>query len=322
MIKKSILILLISLMILSISVYANVFTDVDSYTSFDAGGNPVWTEDKTVGDFWVGEWDSGNVLPESRIAIEQEKGWDGTAALAIWEEESDANQGMYLFVTPNNGISSNYNGVEYLRVWMDLSNVAFRKANFGVTDDKYNLFTTDEENSNATEWPFYYKSDDSDTWEKYLHGGDGCFGDAQDIDVGGFKGFFAFPVSDFVVRKNAANKSGLADDTPADMSKVTGVYLFWDYSDSSVTFDKGNKFYLDNIEFVKDYTVFEGIIYDPPVIEEEIILSEETTIETILPQAEATVTKAPQTFDAFGITFALLSVSAAATIIIDKKRKK
>lgn len=318
MLKKLILVLFISLVIFSIPVLANVFTDVDSYSSFDAGGNPVWNENETVGDYWVGEWDGGSVLPESKIAIEEGKGWDGTAALVIWEEELDSNQGMYLFVTPNNGIPSDYSGTEYLRVWMDLSDVAFRKANFGVTDDKYNLFTTDEENANVSEWPFYYKADGSDTWEKFLHGGDGCFGDAQDCDVGGFKGFFAFPVSDFVVRKNAANKSGLPDNTTADISKITGVYLFWDYSDSSVTYDKGSKFYLDNIEFVKDYTVFEGIIYDPPVIE-EIAPIEETIVETT--PIKTVETKAPQTFDAFGITFGLLVLSTVAMVIIGKKRK-
>jgi len=322
MFRKLITAVLVCMLIftLAIPLFADVFTDVDSYTSFDMNGNPVWNAGETVGDYWVGEWDSGIVMAESKIAIEQGKGWDSTAAIALWEEGSDANQGMYLFITPNNAINGNYSGKTYLRVWMDLSNVAFRKANFGVTDAKYNLFTTDEENSAVSEWPFYYKADGSDTWTTMYHGGDGCFGDAQDSDVAGFKGFFVFPVSDFVVRKNDSNKSGLADDTAADMANVTSLYLFWDYSDNNADL-VGNKFYIDNIEFVTDYKVFDGIIYDPPIIEEI------APVESPAPAASATVsapvvtaTTAPQTFDGLTITFAMLMLSAMAVKLIKKRR--
>ena len=323
MFRKSITVSLICILMLTLTipVFADVFTDVDSYTSFDVGGNPVWNAGEAVGDYWVGEWDGGVVMTESKIEIEQGKGWDGTAAIALWEESATENQGMYLFVTPNNAIKSDYSGKTYLRVWMDLSNISFRKANFGLTDDKYNLFTTDEENANATEWPLYYMADGSDKWETMLHGGDGCFGDAQESDVTGFKGFFAFPVSDFVVRKNDSNKSGLADNTAADMKNVTSLYLFWDYSDNHPEL-AGNKFYLDNIEFVTDYTVFDGIIYDPPIIEaeESATAVPDPVVSTEVSNPVVPVTTAPQTFDGVTITFGMLALSAAAMKLLKKKR--
>ncbi|MCL2519209.1 MAG: hypothetical protein FWF15_11665 [Oscillospiraceae bacterium] len=177
--------------ILIIPVFAAVYTDFDSYTSFTAGGNPVFNIGEAVDDYWIGEWDGGTVLEASRAAIETGKGWNGTAALAVWEEVEKANQGLYLFLTPTNKIAKDYTGTKYLRVWMDLTDVAFRKANFGVTDSNYNLFTTDEENSTVENWPFYYLPEGGTEWQTYYHGGDGCFGDAQDSDVYGFKGFFA-----------------------------------------------------------------------------------------------------------------------------------
>ena len=324
MFRKLITALLVCVLMftLAMPIFADVFTDVDSYASFNAGGNPVWNAGETAGDYWVGEWDSGITMAESKIAVEAGKGWDGTAGMALWSEGTDANQGMYLFITPTNSINGNYSGKTYLRVWMDLSDISFRKANFGVTDDKYNLFTTDEENANATEWPFYYKADGSDKWETMLHGGDGCFGDAQESDITGFKGFFAFPVADFVVRLNDSNKSGLADNTAADMKNVTSLYLFWDYSDNHADL-MGNKFYLDNIEFVTDYTVFDGIIYDPPIIEVAEAAPADTPAEPA-PTAPAvtpvtTVTAAPQTFDALTITFGMLALSAAAMKLLKKK---
>ena len=320
MLKKSayLLFTLVIAAMMMLPVFAAVFTDFNNYPSFNAGGNPVFNPGESVGDYWVGEWDGGDPMEDSRTAIEAGKGWNGTAALAVWEENNVANQGLYLFVTPANGIPANYAGAKYLRVWIDLTNVAFRKANFGVTDSHYNLFTTDEENSLAENWPFYYLPEGGTEWQTYYHGGDGCFGDAQESDVYGFKGFFAFPVSDFVIRQNEANHDELAPDTQANMSDVTGVYMFWDYSDANTEYTPNQKFYIDNIEFVTDYKVFDSVIYNPPV--EETVAAAENGGADAAPAVKVTV---PQTGDVtlIFITAAFICMSTAVLIIRKKVQR-
>lgn len=307
--KKVLAVFISALLTLSLAlpVSAALFTDFDSYASFKAGGNPVYNGEDPA-DYWVGAWDSGDLMDASGIAIEDGKGFNGSKALALWEDDV-ANQGLYLFATAANAIPTDYSGTVYLRVWMDLTNIGFRKANFGVSDSKNNLFTTDEENGNATEWPFYYIPEGGTAWETYLHGGDGCFGDAQDSDVAGFKGWFAFPVSDFVIRSNA-NWDAFEPNTPAPMNDVKCVYLFWDYAENLTG---GDKFYIDHIEFVTDYTVFEV----PEVVE----VTEET-----VPAAEQTEQAAPvvtvtaaQTADTLSI--AVLCGIAALAYIAAKKRR-
>ncbi|MDD4773709.1 MAG: hypothetical protein PHZ09_08900 [Eubacteriales bacterium] len=306
--KRTPAILVTALLALSLAfpVSAALFTDFDGYKSFNAGGNPVYNAEDPA-DYWVGAWDSGELIAESGIAIEEGKGFEGSKGLALWEDGT-SNQGLYLFVTAANAIPSDYTGAVYLRVWMDLTDVGFRKANFGVSDSGNNLYSTDEENANAAEWPFYYCPEGATAWETYLHGGDGCFGDGQDSDVAGFKGWFAFPVSDFVIRSNA-NWDALEANTPAPMNDVKCVYLFWDYSDYLTG---GDKFYLDNIEFVTDYTVFEV----PEAVEE--------VIETA-PAAEATadapVETVPAAQTADTLSLALMGTIAALAFGIIKKRR-
>lgn len=310
--KKTLAVFFIALLTLSLvlPVSAKVFTDFDSYAAFNAGGNPVYNGEVPA-DYWVGAWDSGELMPASGIAIEEGKGYNGSKGLALWEDGME-NQGLYLFVTAANAIPSDYSGMVYLRVWMDLTNIAFRKANFGVSDSKNNLFTTDEENGNATEWPFYYCPDGGTAWETYLHGGDGCFGDAQDSDVAGFKGWFAFPVSDFVIRSNA-NFDVLDANTPAPMNDVKSVYLFWNYSDYLTG---GDKFYIDNIEFVADYTVFE-VPEAVAVIEETVPAAEQA--EQTEQAAPVEAVAAAQTADTLSIAV-LCGITALAYIAAKKRR--
>lgn len=313
---------IITILSLATPVFADIFTDFENYSAFNAGGNPIFNIGETVSDYWVGEWDSGILTEASGIAIENEKGYEGSKALALWENDF-ANQGLYLFVTPSNNILSNHSDTVYLRVWMDLTAIGFRKANFGVTDGNYNLYTTDELNTNVTEWPFYYKAEDSDTWETLYHGDDGCFGDAQGYDVAGYKGFFAFPVSDFVIRDNAANHDSLELNTPAPLNNITSVYLFWDYTEN-LGLAGGEKFYLDNIEFVKDYNVFDSTFYVKPVAETEAPVEVAVTpaaTENTAEQTAATQTAAAQTADITLLIGISTFVSSAISIILIKRKK-
>ena len=38
------------------------------------------------------------------------------------------------------------------------------------------------------------------------------------------------------------------------MNEIAGVYMFWNYSDTT---ESGAKFVLDELQLVRDYTVFE-----------------------------------------------------------------
>ncbi len=232
---------------------AKMFTDFESYPAFDMGGDPVYAMDDPgdVADYWTGNWDSmGDNGDDLTVEIRDGVGYNGTKGLAL-SSSGTSNVGLYLYATDKNGIAKSYPGAGYLRVWMDLSEVGFRKANFGVVNSLACLFTTDEVDA-AWECPFWYSSDGT-TWTEMAHGGDGCFGDAQDSDVFGLKGFFAFPVKDFTIRSNA-NWEAYDEQTPCDTSDVWGIYLFWDYSDNYID-NQGKEFYIDNIEFVGDYKV-------------------------------------------------------------------
>ena len=69
--------------------------------------------------------------------------------------------------------------------------------------------------------------------------------------------------------------------------------------------------------------MFEGIIYDPPIIEETAPAeaTAETTVTTETPASVTSATTAPQTFDALTtITFGVLALSAAALKLFKKKK--
>lgn len=321
--KKALSIALAVMMILSLTsiVSAAVFTDFDSWDGFTAGGNPCYNAEDAA-DYWAGEWQSGGQNGTEVAQIVEGKGVDGSKALEVFEDTTD-NVGLYLFADKS-GIATDYTGAVYLRVWMDLTEVGFRKANFGTIDSTYSLFTTDEVDMDGC--LFYYLADGTSDWVEMSHGGDGCFGDTQNSDVFGFKGYFAFPVSDFWVRSNC-NWDALDAGTATNVADIHGVYLFWDYADYLLG---GEKFYLDNIEFVTDYKTFEAAAVEvvEEVVEETPV--EETPVEEVVaetPVAEETpvvtetpVTTAPATGDI--VTIALIAtVASLGTAIAAKKRK-
>ena len=246
------------------SVSAATFTDFDSYTSFEGGGNPVYALDADIMDYFAGEWaGEGGNGDNLTTEIADGAGFNGTKALKIASDGTE-NAAVILFATEGNGIATSYEGAKYLRVWADFSDVEFRKANFGVTSASYTLFTTDEVDG---EWdaPFYY-SPDGKTWTTMEHGGDGCFGTAQDTPMLGLKGWFAFPVSDFAVRADV-NWDAVEDFAPCNPEDINGVYFYWDYTDGSYV---NTAFYLDNMEFVADYTAFDYAL--PEVDPDSIVL--------------------------------------------------
>ncbi len=351
--KKTLTVLFAAILTASAAVSANaaMFTDFENYAKFEEGDNPVYNLADPA-DYWDGEWAGGaETADELTAAITEGVGFNGSKGLVVGSTGNE-NAGLYLFATADNAIPTDYTGAAYLRVWCDFTNVEFRKANFGTVDSSFSLFTTDEVDG-AWECKYFY-SEDGTNWTEYLHGGDGCFGDAQDTSVLGLKGWFAFPIADFTVR-SGANWEAYDALTPASANNITGVYLFWDYSDNGAYADTA--FVLDNLEFVADYKVFdyaiaaeapaeevveeapapaEEVVEEPAPVEEvveepapvEEVVEETAPVEEVVEEpapveevveVAAPVETAPQTFD-FGVLAAVSALVSAAGFALTKKR--
>ncbi len=233
--------------------FLGTFTNFDSMSSIIRSNNSFSYGGNIGGDIFHGGWDNNNSYSSAKFALDSNKGYNNSKALEVWSEDTD-NKGLYIFGTTNNKFTTQYPANDYLRVWVDFTNVEFRKMNFGLVSKTGGIFTTDM-GDNRNDQAFYYLPEGSDTWQSFVHGDDGCFGDAQKTPVNGFKGWMAFPVKDFLY-KSGTGTDGLANGTPFSGYEFAGVYIFWDYSDHKSQY-KGNSFYLDEIQLVKDYKVFE-----------------------------------------------------------------
>lgn len=233
--------------------FTGTFTDFDSLDEIKFSTSTFAYGGKINGDIFVGDWASGSLNSNSKAALEKGKGYNGSAALAVWSTDSQ-NQGLYIFATDDNKNTTLFPDVVYLRVWVDFTGIDFRKANFGLVSPYGGLFTTDETDGRS-DLSFWYMAEESDKWVEYTHGSDGCFGDAQGSSVRNFKGWLAFPVKDFTYRSGTGTVSE-GSGVSYHYNQIAGIYMFWDYSDNgSYT---GNKFYLDEIHLAGDYTVFEN----------------------------------------------------------------
>ena len=199
---------------------------------------------------WPNDTSSG-AQPDKIVAeIAEGKGIDGSSALAITRKNfggsNSENNAEVRITLENPGLLGDN---KYVRVWMDLSGdsvkVDFRKAAFGLITNNYTdlPFNTDEKDTPTS---FWYMAEGSSKWVKMNHGDDGCFGAQQSSSVKGYKGWFAFPISNMPQRSTQAT---LGED-----SYITHFYMYFCLADASM---KGQCVYLDNIELVKDYTVFD-----------------------------------------------------------------
>lgn len=110
---------------------------------------------------------------------------------------------------------------KYLLVYVDFTNVDFRKACFGlISTDGTKPYRTDDKDTTS---PFYYLGDGESQWVQMSHGWDGCFGTAQNSSVNGLKGYLALPIENF-------SKSGAYMNTE---TLVTGIYIYADISSES-----------------------------------------------------------------------------------------
>ncbi len=128
---------------------------------------------------------------------------------------------------------------KYLIVWVDFTNVEFRKACFGLLTNDGNScpYRTDDHDSRSS---FYYLADGTSEWVTLSHGGDGCFGtgDSGSQGMKGKKGYLALPIEYFKEGSRVMNAETL----------VTGLYMYADVNDGA-----GKPYYLDNVMLVTDY---------------------------------------------------------------------
>ena len=234
--------------------FYGTFTNFDSATKLSRSSSTPAYDRSISGDVFAGDYNTKNTSSNAYIELASGKGYNGSKAIGVWSDNKD-NRGLYIFATDSNGNSTDFSDMVYLRVWVDFTDVAFRKACFGLVSESGALYDTDEEDKRSDQY-FWYMPEGSTTWTRYTHGTDGCFGDAQNSDVQGFKGWLAFPISDFVYRQNTGNVSAVDGRLAYHSNHICGVYLFWDYSDKTTC--TGNKFYLDEIAIVEDYTVFDS----------------------------------------------------------------
>ncbi|HBL85515.1 MAG: hypothetical protein A2Y17_06355 [Clostridiales bacterium GWF2_38_85] len=308
MTKKILSIALTALLLVSmLTVFASadnttMFTDFDSLTRFEKGVDITDLPDVTADefkDFYADSYDSSEMTNKATLTIVDAKGVDGSKALEIKmpRQADNSNIAINLYASTTNNIPTSFVGADYLVLWVDFTGVDFRKACFGVFDSNHVLFRTDERDG-ISDLKFYTQ-DGNGGWTENLHGGDGCFGAAQESSLLDYKGWVAFPLVDFV--------SWDSNDAPfdADTMELAGVYFYFDYNGESYT-DK--PFYFDDIQFLADYTTADDVVADESEAEStvESTTSEETPAET---------------GDNF-VIFAILSVIAlaGATLVARKSR--
>lgn len=190
-----------------------------------------------------------NAKTPAVLSLANGKGFRNSAALAILKNGNQTSfDGIGRIDNSSIGISLDtptaVGNSKYLRIWVDLTGVDFRKANLGLIAQNGTVYTTD--NKDNSETPFYYLADGEKTWKKLYHGGDGCFGNAQGSSVRDYKGWLAFPIEDF-----AASTSSPAG--PGSSVVMKEVFLFFDFTELSM---QGSTFYIDELGMVPEYWVF------------------------------------------------------------------
>ena len=109
---------------------------VGTFTNFESLTSPITATDtfayggKVTGDIFVGAWNENTTYETSKYEVAAGVGYEGSTGLTLWSETSD-NQGVYIFGTGDNKNTVSFPSVNYLRVWVDFSDVDFRKASFG-----------------------------------------------------------------------------------------------------------------------------------------------------------------------------------------------
>ena len=230
--------------------YTGTFTDFESYKRLRRSADNGVYGGEANGDYFAGQWDGAAILRDTTLSLADGRGFEGSRAGAVTvDASSHSNRGLYLFADEVNRIPRDYPSTRYLRVWVDFTGIDFRKACFGLVNRYGELFSTDDIDG-RTDLPFYLLAEGETEWRTMYHGTDGCFGAAQNSSVRDFKGWLAFPTSDFGARDGSGSTF--------DARTVHAVYLYFDLSSDEML---GTPFFLDEIALVEDYRVFEEIAH-------------------------------------------------------------
>ena len=226
--------------------YVGTFTDFESVRRLRRSADNGVFGGTPDGDWFAGEWNGAGMIRDTVCELAEGRGYEGSTALAVRSDASShSNRGIYLYATESNACPTAFGDFAYLRVWVDFTGIDFRKACFGLVTKDFKLYSTDDFDGRS-DLKFYYLAEGSNSWKTMTHGGDGCFGAAQDSSVKNFRGWLAFPVEDFAMRETTG--------IPFSAHEIAGVYLYWDYADDSML---SENFYLDEIALVEDYRIFE-----------------------------------------------------------------
>ena len=191
----------------------------------------------------VSGWANNGLAGTATIEKAEGKGVGGSDALSVSRDDV-SNFEFVIDISPMGKLGNN----KYVVVWMDFTNVEFRKACVGLasTEGADNPYRTDDNDVSGLK--YYYLADGSSEWVEYEHGGDGCFGTEQQGGVTGQKGYFAFPINDF---RQGGNK--MTEDT-----LVTGFYFYGSYPWGGLGLNSLNKpFYIDNVILCESYETLE-----------------------------------------------------------------
>ena len=226
--------------------YEGTFTDFESRTELRRSSQNGVFSGTENGDWFGGEWNGPESIADTKVELAEGMGFDGSTAAAVsMNGSSHANRAIWLYANEENKLTTAYPRFRYLRVWVDFTDVDFRKASFGLVSMKNELFSTDDFDSRSG-LAFYLLPEGETEWQTMYHGSDdGCFGAGQSSSVRDFKGWLAFPTEDFASRKGTGQSFSAHE--------VKGVYMYFDYVSDSML---GTPFYLDEIALVEDYTVF------------------------------------------------------------------
>ena len=220
--------------------------DPDDYEALDA--DTVITDFEGEMPYHTSSAKGGNNLNGYiSLTVKDEIGANGSKGLEIFRDELGAFE-FTIAMEPGK-----LNGQAYLVVWMDLTNIEFKKATVGVIGNdgvKY-PFCTDDLNKSGTK--YYYLADGSDTWIPRTLSGDGCFGSGESSAVKGRKGYFAFSLDSMRM-----GNTDIADD-----ALITGFYFCADILDDTYL---NVSFSIDNIMLVEAYE--NNPMIQPPVFED------------------------------------------------------
>lgn len=140
-----------------------------------------------------GDYNGWPAPSDSSVSQEpvQNNGYKNTAAITS-KIKSNASEYTVYFPTNDHKYKTNFTGAKEFWVWVDFSNVTFRKIAFGVRTAKYGSgiqYTTDDYDG-QTNMNAYIQDGTSGGWKAVNFDTDGCL-----EQFGNYKGFIRFPIS-------------------------------------------------------------------------------------------------------------------------------